>query len=76
MQTTMTNRMHVELREQSQQLSNRENKSEVISELQQEIKQQATMIKQQAAMMEDLQAAMVKQTEMVIEQQKLMKQTW
>ena len=50
--------------------------SVVISELQKEVKEQSTVIKQQAAVMEKLQAAVVRQTEMFSEQQRLMKESW
>ena len=72
----MTNRMQNELRDQTHQHSVTEEQSEIISELQREVKEQATTIKQQAVVMEELQAAMMKQTEMFSEQQQLMRETW
>ena len=51
---TSCHRMQNELRDQTHQHSVTEEQSEIISELQREVKEQATTIKQQAVVMEEL----------------------
>ena len=64
------------LKEERESLRQSQGAEVVINGLQEELKEHTLLIKQQAAMMEELQAAMRTQTEMVIEQQRLLKETW
>ncbi len=83
MEQTVTAREHSQERHHSLETSlppelkeQIRNSSMVISELQREVKEQATVIKKQATIMEELQVAVVRQTEMFSKQQQRMRETW